>query len=75
MGKPDFLSTASGGDGGGNRVFEPAPPQKTGGDTTVDPQSIPNGGKFPKADPGNANNGDVGVGSPNGGRKPYTLKG
>lgn len=72
--KPDFLA-GPGAEKSGNNIWEPAPPQKTGGDDTIDPGSIPAGGVYPKPTPGAGNNDDVGVGSPDGGRKPYKLNG
>lgn len=70
--KLPFNVGGSGGTKSGNGIFEPAPAQKTGGDGTINPASIPSGGIMPKVDPGPANNGDIGVGAP-GGRKPFKV--
>lgn len=70
------FTTGGGGGGGGNSsqsVFDPAPPQKSG-DSGANPDTIVEGGKLPKADPGPESGDDVGYGTP-GGKKPYKLNG
>lgn len=68
----------SGGGGGGgkprNVVIEPGPQQRSGGDYTINPGSIPEGGPLPFATPSPDAGNPLGAGTP-GARPPFRLEG